>query len=281
MPDVDHAAPVRTPHPALAPLVASLTGYHHVLGEDVLHHGLPSSSATVVLSFDEPLDVSWYDAPGSRVQHWTLASGMHLAPAVVHTHGHQHGIQLALTPLGARVLLGVPLGALAEELVPHEDLPLGLGADVHAQIAGTTSWERRFDVLEEHLLRLVHDRVARPQPEVAEAWRLVQASGGRLPTAEIARRIGWSTRRLHARFTAEHGVSPKQLSRIARFENARRLAESGLRLVEVAARAGYADQAHLGREWRSLAGLTPGEMLANPFRFVQDSPDSPAAGCGS
>jgi AraC-like DNA-binding protein len=53
----------------------------------------------------------------------------------------------------------------------------------------------------------------------------------------------------------------------------------GRPLAEVATRCGFADQAHLNREWQQLAGSTPREWLAQElhdprndaeFPFVQD-----------
>ena len=126
----------RPPHPALAPFVEPYVGYAHALGPDDVHHGVPSSSATVILSFDEPLDVQWLDDPTSREGRWTLACGLHLAPALVHTHGHQHGIQLALTPLGVRSLLGLPVGAIVRDMVGHDELPGGVPPSLLARLAG-------------------------------------------------------------------------------------------------------------------------------------------------
>ncbi len=68
-----------------------------------------------------------------------------------------------------------------------------------------------------------------------------------------------SSRQLQRRFSAAVGLSPKQFARV------RRLREALLHLVEesdvswaaVAAELGFADQAHLIREFSALAGLPP------------------------
>jgi len=44
-------------------------------------------------------------------------------------------------------------------------------------------------------------------------------------------------------------------------------------LARVAADCGHADQAHLAREFRALAGCPPSQWLAEEFRFVQGTPD--------
>jgi AraC-like DNA-binding protein len=73
--------------------------------------------------------------------------------------------------------------------------------------------------------------------------------------ADVARQVGWSARTLQRQCTSVYGYGPATLRRILRFRRAVRLLSDGLPSIEVAARAGYADQPHLHREVRSLAGV--------------------------
>ncbi|MCK7624017.1 AraC family transcriptional regulator [Streptomyces sp. RS10V-4] len=75
-----------------------------------------------------------------------------------------------------------------------------------------------------------------------------------LPVAEVARLAGMGERRLHRHSLAVFGYGPKTLARVLRLVRALELARAGVPYAEVAARAGYADQAHLAREVKSLAG---------------------------
>ena len=263
----------RAPHPRLRGLV-SYVGYHHVEPEPGVHHGLPSTSLTVIVAFDEPIDVGWLDER-QRGRHDTVVSGLHTGPAVVRFDRVQHGVQLALTPRGARQLLGVPAGALAGVLVPLPDV---LGAELAAQayeaMAVAATWGDRFDVLERHLLGLVDRHPLVPaRPELDQAWRLLARSRGAIRVESLAREVGWSRRHLTGQFTREFGLSPKQVARVVRFEHARRLLPrlGATGLAHVAAAAGYADQQHLNREWRALAGCTPTEWMRQAFPFVQDA----------
>jgi len=259
-------------HPALRPYVASYAGYRDRLDPAAVHHGLPSPEATVILTIESPIDVGWAGRPGTGGLFDELASGLHAGPAIVRTHGYQYGIQLGLTPRGVRALLGVPVAALAHDLVPLSALSGLLAGGALDRIRSARTWDARFDVLEACLLRRLSDRadsLGDPRPEVGEAWRLVVASGGRMRIEEVARRVGWSRRFLAPRFAAEYGLGPKQVARVCRFARSRRIAETGRPLVEVAALAGYADQAHLSREWRDLAGRTPTQWLASPYHVEE------------
>ncbi len=259
MPLVAHRMPAD-----LRPFVDSCVGYREATHRDAVHHGLPSPAATLILAFDEPLDSGWL-ADGTTSREWTILGGLHVAPALIRTHGHLHGLQLGLTPLGVRALTGAPVGAAARVITDAGPLVPGL-AQLHDRLAATWDWSARFALLEGFLrARLATTAVAPPPaPEVAEAWRRLGERGGRVRVGELAAELGWSRRRLSSRFGAELGLTPKQSARVFRFTRARALARRHP-LPEVALLAGYADQAHLCREWLTLAGRTPTASLSGDY----------------
>lgn len=263
-------------HPRLRPFVAAAVGYRHEGLPAGEHLGLPSPFLTVILPFDEPLELVAHPDPAQPPGRYDgLVGGLHTRPARIAHPGRQAGIQLSLTPAGARALLGCPAGALASLDAPLDDVLGPLGTELVERVRAPVDWPARFAVLEEALLRHAGDGGLRP--EVAEAWRLTTASAGRLPVARVAARVGWSVRHLEHRFRAETGLGPKEAARVARFDRARRVlagrAASGapLDLAGLAGVAGFADQAHLTREWRAFSGLPPTRWLAAEIGFVQDT----------
>lgn len=82
------------------------------------------------------------------------------------------------------------------------------------------------------------------------------------PVAEVARSVALSERQLHRLSLDAFGYGPKTLTRVLRFVRALDLARSGMPRAQVAACAGYADQAHLAREVKVLAGAPMGVLLA-------------------
>lgn len=76
--------------------------------------------------------------------------------------------------------------------------------------------------------------------------------------AELAARAGLPLRTLHCRLTAEIGLAPKRILRIQRLQRSLALSQRGSRgWAEVASGAGFADQAHMVREFVALLGESP------------------------
>lgn len=271
------------PHPALQAFVAAVTAYRQEGLPPGVHRGLPSPYLTLIVTMDEPLLLAAHPDPHQAPAAYdALIGGLHTRPALIAHPGRQCGVQLSLTPLGARALLGAPAAALAS---CDADLAVigGPAVELTERLRAAADWPDRFAAVEHVLLRLVRSDAA-VAPEVEEAWRLTTSSYGRLRIEDVARRVGWSSRHLGERFRVETGLTPKEAARIARFDRARRLltrqvtSERPPHLARLAAACGYADQAHLTREWRSLSGLPPSGWLAAELGFVQDTP--PVAGAG-
>jgi len=102
---------------------------------------------------------------------------------------------------------------------------------------------------------------ALPPDPVAPA--LAGLLAGAEPLREVAARLGFSDRQLRRRSHAAFGYGPVTLRRILRFQRALALARRGLPYAEIAARLGYADQAHLAHEVRDLGGA-PLSILTGP-----------------
>ncbi|GAA4832851.1 AraC family transcriptional regulator [Saccharopolyspora rosea] len=255
---------VGTPPPHLRPLVPRWTGYH-VRGPAGVHHGVPSRSMTVVIALDGTVDLLL-----PRRSRTAVTGGLRSRPVLVEHGELQHGLQLELTPLGARALFGVPAGELAETVADLDDVLGPAAGELLDRLGSATSWADRFAQLTGVLERLVRPAEL-PSAELALAWRRLAATDGAVPVRELAEETGWSRQHLRTRFRREFGLSPKLAARVMRFERARRLVAVAprRRLADIAAECGYADQAHLNRDWREFCGATPSEWISTDLPFVQ------------
>jgi AraC-like DNA-binding protein len=99
-------------------------------------------------------------------------------------------------------------------------------------------------------------------PRVRRAATELRASSGRLAIPSLARRLDLGERQLARLFREQVGSSPKLFARVARMQRALSLLEArdeyrGADALD----AGFADEPHLVREFRSLAGVTPRRLV--------------------
>lgn len=178
----------------------------------------------------------------------TLAPSWSAMPAGARVRG------LRFRPGAAPAVLRVGAHELRDRHVPLADLWPGE--------------DDGFDGVQDRLVRRLRDG----DPVVAH----VSAALRRDPGAEIAglaRDAAISPRQLRRRFEEHVGYGPKRLARILRLQRLLALGRRhpALAAARLAADAGYADQAHMTREVRALAGVTPGDLLARRGRSVQAS----------
>lgn len=250
----------------LRPYVRRYVGYALSGFPAGLHLGVPTPALTAVISLAEPLDLTVLPGTLPHGGHFgTVTSGLTSRSVVIRHDGTQRGLQIEVTPFAARVFYGMPAAALVDTLVPWDDLLQPQDAGLVERLATAPSWTARFAIVDEVLLRSMSHRVDgrhglhRVRPEVAEMWRRVVSSRGRVEIGTVARDLGWSRRHLSTQFRQEIGLTPKVTARLARFEHAHRLAIQAEppSWADVAATAGYTDQAHLVREWREHTGRPP------------------------
>ena len=267
--------------------MAGYAGYRQRGVPPALHRGLPSPFLTLIFTLDEPMVLLAHPDPRQPPGHFgTLLGGLHSTPALITHDGAQSGLQVALRPLGARALLGLPAGELAGLDVPAEAVLGALCAELRARALAAPGWPERFAALDEILLRRLAATAATATraataatpaaPEVRFAWRHLLQTGGTARISDLAAETGWSGRHLTARFRAEIGLTPKAAARVIRFDRARHLLirqasekSSGYRLADLATACGYFDQAHLAREFRALAGCPPSQWITEEFRNIQ------------
>jgi methylphosphotriester-DNA--protein-cysteine methyltransferase len=134
--------------------------------------------------------------------------------------------------------------------------------------------EQRICGLADLLLTRLEPR-REPPPQILEAVRLIRACRGRVSVRWLAGQVNLSISQLERSFTRHVGVGPKLLSRQTRVcalaAEATPPANPGWALL--AAKYGYADQAHLARELRELTGLTPSNLtrVGSDADFLQDA----------
>ncbi|MGC2942502.1 MULTISPECIES: helix-turn-helix transcriptional regulator [unclassified Brevibacterium] len=252
---------VRAPHPRLRPYVGDYVGYDIAGVPAGTHLGLPSGMLTFIVALDRPL-LQVDEATDGADAYDVLLAGLHLRRTLIRHDGAMSGIQINFSPMAPRALFGIPAAEFAHHSVDLARISRPLTAELHERVNRETEWSARFAAIDDVLIRTIDD-ANRPRAEVVAAWHRIIGSHGGVPVSLVADDIGWSRRHLGSQFRSEYGIGPKDAARIVRFDRARRLIPEGrASLAEIAVDCGYADQAHLNRDFREFVGLSPSRWLA-------------------
>ena len=252
----------RKPAASLAGIVTDICGYREIWPGHFRMVEYASLTVPLVISFAEAFAIGLGRSPGENDRYASFAAGLYPGPVVIESFGAACCVQVNFTPLGARQFFGLPMSELRDRIVGLDDALDFYGIALREQLGEASDWDKRFDIAEGFIAGRLADAHAL-SPEIAWAYRTVIASGGRTRIAALASEIGWSRKHLAAKFTDAIGIGPKTLSRIVRFNRALSLSKrQDDNWAGIAADCGYADQAHLVREFRQLAGETPSGLAA-------------------
>ncbi|KKJ93433.1 helix-turn-helix domain-containing protein [Micromonospora sp. HK10] len=191
-------------------------------------------------------------------------------------------VGLRLPPGVGPAVFGVPAHELRDLRVPLVDLwgravadladrvdaaraaaeaaPAGVPPGVAGPARGLTAGSRAVAAVLEEVAVARLRAAGGPDPLGPRIAARLTAGG---TVAATAAEVGLGARALHRRSQLLFGYGPKTLARILRMRRALDLAGTGVPLAEVAARTGYADQAHLTRDVTDLAGLPPTRLLTS------------------
>jgi AraC-like DNA-binding protein len=253
------------PPPGLRSDLGPYEGYVDRVDEPLVRREVAGHRCVLIIGWGAPIDIADPRWPAHGIGGVaSFTGGLSDSYVDTYNHGVGQGIQLMVDPLAAGRLLGLPIGELANRVVPLDDLGRDF-KELPERLAAAPTWPARFALLDDVFGRRLVD--APPvDPRLARAWHLLVRSQGRLPVEQIAAEVGWSRRHLATVTNRELGLPPKTLARVVRFGRA--YAQRGRARVEgwasVAADCGYYDQAHLIRDFHEFAGATPGSVPSNP-----------------
>lgn len=251
----------RAPSPELAGVVSELIGYRELVAGYSRHTEAASLIVPLVISFGEAFAIGLSRPPNDNDRFGSFASGLHAGPVTINSYGRSCCVQVNFPPLGAWRFFAIPLRELSDRMVALDDVLGAAGRALRDRLGSESDWHRRLDIVE----RFVIDKMRKGPtvaPEVQAALNGIAASGGRARMATLAADVGWSRKHLANRFADQIGLGPKTVSRIVRFNRTASLARCApdVDWAGLALDCGYADQAHLVREFRELSGTTPTEL---------------------
>ena len=172
--------------------------------------------------------------------------------------GPTGSVLVRFTPFGAYALLHASMDELADRHVALADVAPA-AAEAQRQVAGGSAEAAAAAVL--RWLLSLHERRREPHPDLVAGVRRIESSAGGERVEAIADRAGVGRRQLERLFRQQVGVAPKEFASLARFTRVAGQLGRRRSWADVAAAAGYADQAHFIRSFKRRAGTTPAEYV--------------------
>jgi AraC-like DNA-binding protein len=252
----------RPPAAALRPYVRDFCGYaERGLPGLVRRTEFPGPQVVVIFDFGPQITVcDNRDGHRPNVYDGGFVAGLDDRYTMTEHQGTQRGLQLNLTPLGARLFFGLPMSDLTGRVVHLSDLLPREHRTLTDRLQSLRDWDARFDLLEAivtHRLGTARDL----NPVVTWAYEQIQRHQGNLELRQLTKSSGYSPTHLIALFRDHVGLPPKLVARLTRFERLVRHLKTGraTNLASLAAECGYYDQAHLVRDMHQFAGMTPSQ----------------------
>jgi AraC-like DNA-binding protein len=188
-----------------------------------------------------------------------IAVGLQTRFSILDTAAIRSTMGVVFRPGGARRFFAATLDEFAGAVVPLESL---WGRCALVDRLREAAPEARFGILEAELTRRMV--AGEPHPAVRSAIDAMHGAPSLAGVRALAEDAGISRRRFGQLFREQVGLPPKLYCRVRRFQAVVRQAAGGAPVdwAAVAADGGYADQAHLGHEFREFAGMAPGAYVA-------------------
>ena len=246
----------RPPSPRMAGLIAGMTGYRETASGRFSQRETAPLVVPLIVSLGTPFLIALGREPQAADRQPSFVAGLHAGPVYIESDGRAECVQVDFTPLGAFRFFGGTVVDLVARMIDIGDVLGSEGRQLRERLGASRCWQHRFDLLEDFIAGRANHL---PSPEIAFAYRRLARSGGGARIATLAEEIRWSRKHLVTRFRSELGLAPKPVARVIRFHQACRLARIGTARgwAGIAAESGYADQAHLVREFAALAGEPP------------------------
>ncbi|MFG6415301.1 DUF6597 domain-containing transcriptional factor [Roseateles sp. DC23W] len=222
---------------------------------------LPTGSADIVVPLLQDHLVRYDDALGNAARRLrgAVVQGAHDRFNVRGTEGPSAVVGVHFRPGGAAAFFAGALPALRNRTELLEDLWGPVARTLRERMQAASSPQQALQLMHDHLLQRLMTAPA-PDPLATFAVMAFRREPAGARVAPVQHASGCMPAQFIRRFEQAVGLTPKRYARVLRLgELLPALARCGPRdWAQVAAGGGYADQSHLIREFRALAGMAPG-----------------------
>ena len=230
------------------------------------HLALPSDLYTITAYCNEGFACA---EEGEDFEPEVLVTALRTRPGRFLSSGYGELALAILTPEALIRTIRAPLSGVVDQRVPLERL-CGRSEQrrLRDQLVGASSRADRIERFGRWIeSRLINRYTLAPSQErVARATNIMLNGSRDIDLGSLASDLGVTRRQLERDFHQWLGASPSHYARLIRFQRATAAIARGTPIVDAALDCGYADQSHLTRATRKLAGFTPGALQRDTRR---------------
>ena len=226
----------------------------------------PGTAIFLIAQYRTPVEADWRfgDKGFSGNCRPLAATQVQTGVVSVRPKGPLGVIVVCLKPEVAVPVLGAPLNEFADTKVDLRSIfNTGEVILLEEMLAESRDSATRVRCVEAFLLR--HLRRAEPESVVSRAAVALRRNPA-LSVSQLSSKLDVSERQLSHRFKATFGRSPKRFARIARVEKVLAARRDGSTWADIARACGFADQAHMIRDFNDIVGQSPQKFFCPAFR---------------
>ena len=233
----------------------------------------PAPTALLIINLGEPFRIRG----GADITTAEYADGCVVTtPTRAYEFGYPpqtRSVGVHFKPWGLAPFLPMPAADLCDHPVTVEQVwGRPAVAELRDRLAAVAGPYEMLTLLEDELLARLRDTA--DLRLVRHTSSVIAATGGAVTIGDLTEAAGVSSTHLARRFKGLIGITPKRLARTYRFTTTVLAIDptEPIDWSEVAANAGYFDQAHFAHEFRAFTGLTPTRYVEIRRRFLREHP---------
>jgi AraC-like DNA-binding protein len=253
---------IHIPQGSLAPYVKFIWCNEGYRPESIKERVLPAGSSQFIINLEDKRFCHFKGVDTDDMHEFDRAVlvGVQTSSVFLDARTRISTMGVVFWPGGLQALFNLPTGELTNQVISVSDVTDRDITALRQELSAESNPDKKFCLLKSFLISIL-DLGFQPNPAIMFSARKVYNQNGKQPISEITDQVGYSRRRLSELFRDTVGASPKQYSRIQRFQYSLKMLRSEPNLSNIALECGYYDQAHFNRDFKALSGITPTEYL--------------------
>lgn len=241
---------------------------------DVVTPYPPTPFQSLIFYCNNPISMGRTGEDSFHKQPPAVLIGPQYSRVNIKVHSQLSAVRIDFLPGGMYRMLGIPMYELFDDGFDALDFFGGKMRIINEQLQNTPNLEECKNIVEKFLLNQVTN--LRELLPIDSALKMLLNHNGNMLISKTASFACLSIKQFERKCKERIGMNPKMFARILKFSKAYRLHEScpQLHWTQIAHEAGYHDQMHMIRDFKTFAGVNPSvieqQLISTPLRMQKD-----------